>query len=129
MLDPSLACHSQKCMLGSVTHLRQHSFASALQPHRLVARRAAVTTTSSVQARPASIELKTFDGSSSGTQELALQVAGRDSAKGLVHRYLVTVRQNARAVRECCCWMCNSTTWFSLERGVDRRVGLTTGYS
>lgn len=98
MIDPSLVCHGQRCTLGSVGHLRQHSFASALQPHRLVARRSVVTTQASVQARPASIELKTFDGNVSGTQELALQVAGNHSAKGLVHRYLVTVRQNARAV-------------------------------
>lgn len=99
MIDSALACHGRQCNLGSVNHLKQHSFASALQPHRLVARRSTVTVRASVQARPASIEFKTFDGTSSGTQELALQVAGQKSAKGLVHRYLVTVRQNARAVR------------------------------
>lgn len=101
MIDPSVVCNGHRCTLGSVGHLRQHGFASAPQPQRVVARRAAVTTHASVQARPASIELKTFDGNSSGSQELALQVAGKDSAKGLVHRYLVTVRQNARAVCVC----------------------------
>lgn len=106
MIQSALGGQGQKCALSSVNHHRQHSFAAALQPHRLVARRTAVTTQAAVQARPASIEVKNFDGSSSGTQELALQVAGRNSAKGLVHRYLVTVRQNARAVSICnaCAW-------------------------
>ncbi len=92
------ALHSQTCGLGSVQHLRHHQFSSALQPHRLVARRRSLATRAAIVAKPASIDIKTFDGSSSGSQDLALKVAARDTAKGLVHRYLVTVRQNARAV-------------------------------
>ena len=94
-----IALLGHRCEIGSVQHLRQQQFTSVLQPHRLVAQRRSLTTRASRVAKPASIEVKTFDGSSSGSQKLALKVAGHDTAKGLVHRYLVTVRQNARAVR------------------------------
>lgn len=92
-----IALLGHRCEIGSVQHLRQQQFTSVLQPHRLVAQRRSLTTRASRVAKPASIEVKTFDGSSSGSQKLALKVAGHDTAKGLVHRYLVTVRQNARA--------------------------------
>lgn len=49
-----------------------------------------------VVAEPATLEVKGTDGSSKGTASLALRVAEDGKAKGLVHRYLVTVRQNAR---------------------------------
>ncbi|PNW76869.1 hypothetical protein CHLRE_11g479500v5 [Chlamydomonas reinhardtii] len=57
--------------------------------------RSTVVTRASAVAAPASIPYKAADGSSKGTQQLALKVA-EDSAKGLVHRYLVMVQQNAR---------------------------------
>lgn len=38
-------------------------------------------------------------GAAAGTAELSLKVAGEDTAKGLVHRYLVYILQNARRVR------------------------------
>ena len=53
-------------------------------------------------AEPASIDVKGLDGSSKGSDTMALKVASEDKAKGLVHRYLVTVRQNARQVRPMC---------------------------
>lgn len=59
--------------------------------------RSTVVTRASAVAAPASIPYKAADGSSKGTQQLALKVA-EDSAKGLVHRYLVMVQQNARQV-------------------------------
>ena len=90
--------HSHTCGLGSIDKLRQHSFTPALQPHRLVVQRRSLSIRASLVAQPASVDVKKFDGSSSGSQDLALRVAGYDTAKGLVHRYLVTVRQNARAV-------------------------------
>lgn len=37
-------------------------------------------------------------GAAAGTAELPLKVAGEDTAKGLVHRYLVYILQNARRV-------------------------------
>lgn len=92
------AVHNHTCGLGSVGKLRQHSFVSALQPHRLAVQRKSLSVKASVVAQPANVDVKTFDGSSSGSQDLSLRVAGRGTAKGLVHRYLVTVRQNARAV-------------------------------
>ncbi|KAG2491540.1 hypothetical protein HYH03_010111 [Edaphochlamys debaryana] len=69
--------------------MRLQAFKPACQGRgRLVVRNAAV-------AQPASIPFKAADGSEKGTQQLALKVA-EDSAKGLVHRYVVMVQQNAR---------------------------------
>lgn len=48
----------------------------------------------------ASVKKVTFAGAEAGTATLALKTAPEDTAKGLVHRYLVMVRQNARRVRE-----------------------------
>ena len=53
----------------------------------------------STLAAPATLDVKTLDGAAAGTASLALRVAEDTSAKGLVHRYLVLVRQNARRVR------------------------------
>ncbi len=53
----------------------------------------------SAVAAPAELTVKSFDGESAGTEQLALKVADRSTANGLVHRYLITVRQNNRAVR------------------------------
>ena len=52
-------------------------------------------------ASAATLQVRDAQGAEVGSAELALKVAGDDTAKGLVHRYLVYVRQNARAVR-CC---------------------------
>jgi large subunit ribosomal protein L4 len=43
-----------------------------------------------------------------GTADLTLKVAGEDTAKGLVHRYLVYILQNARRV--------SSRDWIGAER-------------
>ena len=53
-----------------------------------------------VAAPPASLDVKSFkDGSSAGgTATLALSVAEADTAGAVVHRYIVLLRQNARAV-------------------------------
>jgi large subunit ribosomal protein L4 len=66
--------------------------ATASRPARLVVANSAV-------AAPATLPYKAVDGSSKGSAELALKVA-EDSAKGLVHRYVVLVQQNARRVRQ-----------------------------
>lgn len=60
-----------------------------------------LTVRASVVAEPVSLDVKTLEGASAGTASIALRVADADTAKGLVHRYLVTVQQNARQVREC----------------------------
>ncbi len=52
----------------------------------------------SVMAEPATIDVKNLDGSSAGSAALSLRVADNETSKGLVHRYLVMVRQNARRV-------------------------------
>ncbi|PNH02848.1 50S ribosomal protein L4 [Tetrabaena socialis] len=50
----------------------------------------------SVAAKPVAIPFKGVDGSDKGSHELALRVAPESSAKGLVHRYVCLVLQNAR---------------------------------
>lgn len=102
--------HSHTCGLGSVDNLRQHSFTRDLQVHRLVVQRRSLSIKASLVAQPASVDAKKFDGSSSGSQDLSLRVAGYDTAKGLVHRYLVTVRQNARAVSDRAFMPCKTSS-------------------
>lgn len=53
-------------------------------------------TKASVVAEPASLDVKSVDGKSAGTAALSLRVADPDTSKGLVHRYVVMVRQNMR---------------------------------
>lgn len=50
---------------------------------------------SSAVAQPVALPYKAVDGSDKGTQQLALKVA-EDTAKAVVHRYMVMVNQNAR---------------------------------
>jgi hypothetical protein len=51
-----------------------------------------------VQAAPEALPVLKLDGSSAGEAQIALRTAGDETANGLVHRYLVYVRQNARQV-------------------------------
>lgn len=51
----------------------------------------------SAAAPPAEVPVKGVDGSSKGSKKLALKVA-EETAKGLVHRYMVLVLQNKRRV-------------------------------
>lgn len=69
-------------------------------------RRATTTTTpahaarrTSVHALAAAVDQLTFDGAKSGSSTLELKTARAEVAKGLVHKYVVMVRQNARRVR------------------------------
>lgn len=48
---------------------------------------------------PSSVRRVKLDGSAAGEATLALKTAKESTAVGLVHRYLVLVRQNARRVR------------------------------
>lgn len=72
----------------------------AAAPRKLLTVRAAVV------AEPATLSVKSTSGSDAGTESLALKVAPENTSKGLVHRYLVYVRQNARRVSTS---MLNST--------------------
>ena len=45
----------------------------------------------SVTADPASLSVKNFDGETVGQAEMALKVARPETARGLVHRYLVII--------------------------------------
>eukprot|EP00879_Flechtneria_rotunda_P001882 GHRR01002053.1.p1 GENE.GHRR01002053.1~~GHRR01002053.1.p1 ORF type:complete len:252 (+),score=89.44 GHRR01002053.1:84-839(+) len=62
---------------------------------RPVAKRT-VPVNAATTAQAVSVPVKSADGSSLGEEQLALKVAKPETAKGLVHRYLVYVRQNAR---------------------------------
>eukprot|EP00232_Nephroselmis_pyriformis_P031136 CAMPEP_0182864260 /NCGR_PEP_ID=MMETSP0034_2-20130328/7077_1 /TAXON_ID=156128 /ORGANISM="Nephroselmis pyriformis, Strain CCMP717" /LENGTH=273 /DNA_ID=CAMNT_0024996513 /DNA_START=22 /DNA_END=843 /DNA_ORIENTATION=- len=55
-----------------------------------------VTKAGSHVAEPAKLSVKDTKGGDAGSETLALKVAG-DTARSLVHRYLVLVRQNARS--------------------------------
>ena len=68
---------------------------------RPVQQRSQLCVRASQVAAPAGLEVKTLDGTAAGSASIALRVADESSAKGLVHRYLVMVRQNARQVRQC----------------------------
>lgn len=59
-------------------------------------RRALVVSNSAV-APAVVVPYKGTDGADKGTKQVALKVA-EESAKGLVHRYMVMVQQNARRV-------------------------------
>ena len=50
-----------------------------------------------------SLDVRGFDGNAAGTESLALRVADPAVATGLVHRYVVFLRQNARRVRPTPC--------------------------
>ena len=67
-----------------------------------VSRPAVSSRTTTVSCRASTVKsvalpVKSIDGSDKGTEELTLKVA-EDTARGLVHRYLVMVQQNARRV-------------------------------
>lgn len=74
--------------------MRQAAFRPAA-----AARRPVVAVRASAVAAPAKLPVKGVDGSDKGTEELALKVAG-ETARSLVHRYLIMAQQNARAVRK-----------------------------
>ena len=96
-----------------------HSFMGTAAPFRTarsstapVARPSLMVSAATVAA-PVALPVKKLDGSDVGSSaSISLRVADEDTANGLVHRYLVMVRQNARQVRvwgrpcmapSCCC--------------------------
>ena len=58
----------------------------------------ATTTRRAVTPRAAAVSRVGFDGAKTGDADLTLRVARAEVAKGLVHKYVVMVRQNARRV-------------------------------
>jgi len=58
----------------------------------------ATTTRRVVTPRAAAVSRVGFDGAKAGDADLTLRVARAEVAKGLVHKYVVMVRQNARRV-------------------------------
>jgi hypothetical protein len=77
-----------------------------------------VTVKAAVAAQPASLPVKSADGVDVGTEQLALKVARTETAKGLVHRYVVYTLQNRRRVSQLCNWIqSNSARWPLCARG------------
>lgn len=73
-----------------------------LQQRRPIAQRAQPRLISAESTRgTATLPVRDTQGEDVGSVELSLKVAGDDTAKGLVHRYLVMARQNARSVSRC----------------------------
>jgi large subunit ribosomal protein L4 len=69
-----------------------------LQQRRPITQRAQPQLVRAEAARATvSVPVKDFQGEDVGSVDLAVKVANDDTAKGLVHRYLVMARQNARA--------------------------------
>lgn len=64
------------------------------------ARARTVCVRAAVAAAPASLPVKSADGADAGTELLALKVARPETAKGLVHRYVVYTLQNRRRVSQ-----------------------------
>lgn len=73
-----------------------------LQQRRPIAQRSQPRLISAESTRgTATLPVRDTQGEDVGSVELSLKVAGGDTAKGLVHRYLVMARQNARSVSRC----------------------------
>jgi hypothetical protein len=81
----------------------------APQKANVQTRRVITTTRASVVAEPATLDVKSVDGKSAGSAALSLKVASPETANGLVHRYVVMVRQNMRQVRTCISLLCLAT--------------------
>lgn len=60
--------------------------------------RSMVQVKAAVKAAPVAVPVKGLDASDKGQFELALHTAPEDTAKHVVHRYMVMFRQNNRAV-------------------------------
>lgn len=51
------------------------------------------------KAAPVDLQVKSIEGSDGGTGQLSLRVADPTKSKGLVHRHVVLIQQNARQVK------------------------------
>lgn len=86
-------------LLGCPGCLHKQFQGLRLQQARPTAPRAQKAVVCAVSAtKSASLPLRDVFGADKGTSELELRVASNNTAKGLVHRYLVMARQNGRAV-------------------------------
>lgn len=108
----------------------QASFrARAFQPATL-SRRTTVAVRAASAVAPVSVPVKAADGTEKGSQELAVKVASAATARGLVHRYLVMVQQNARRVRSSSAAVASGTDSMdaAMRRALDAvRHGLCGG--
>ena len=90
---------------ASTTHA--HSLCASFRGQSLNNKIATSSATTTARATPkftvsaASVGKVKFDGSSAGEANLDLKVARSEVAKGIVHKYVVMVRQNARRVSVC----------------------------
>jgi hypothetical protein len=88
-----------------LSQLQTRSGFAGFKPRAAAPRAVTVAVRASAVAQPATLPVKSTEGADLGSEQLALKVA-QETAKGLVHRYLVYVQQNARRVRiimiHCC---------------------------
>lgn len=97
-------------LLGSSPGALEHQFgrcslsAPCQQPAAATrrSRQQALVVRASRVADPVLVDLKSFQGESVGKELLALKTADADTARGLVHRYIVMIQQNQRRVRPPC---------------------------
>lgn len=94
MLTGMPSCHDVSCLQRKFTGLRLQQRA----PVRQVAQRKQLQVCAASAVRSAPVPVRDVDGQEVGQAEMALKVAGADTAKGLVHRYLVMSQQNKRKV-------------------------------
>jgi hypothetical protein len=81
-----------------LSQLQTRSGFVGFKPRAAAPRALTVAVRASAVAQPAILPVKSIEGADLGSEKLALKVA-QETAKGLVHRYLVYVQQNARRVR------------------------------
>ena len=72
---------------------------SPLSSSRTVGRTLTPCIRMSIVAPPVPLEIKGFEGEVVGTDSLSLKVADPETAKGLVHRYVVKVRRDMRKAK------------------------------
>lgn len=76
------------------------------------------------KADAAAVPVKALDGADAGSEQLALNVAPDNTARGLVHKYLVYVQTNQRAV----CGSFSSRRRGSLATSCQLNRACTSGY-
>ena len=84
--------------IAGFTGFRANVAAPRAAARKSVVQREQVAVRASMVAEPVTLEVKTLEGAAAGTASISLKVAEPDASKGLVHRYLVMIRQNMRRV-------------------------------
>ncbi|KAF6259405.1 hypothetical protein COO60DRAFT_1626075 [Scenedesmus sp. NREL 46B-D3] len=87
---------SPQRVLGDIVKAQRQVLQQIHDVAASLSQRASHISWAAVAAKPVDVPVKSAEGASVGSEQLSLRVAPNDTAKGLVHRYLVYVQQNAR---------------------------------